>query len=166
MKKIILLVCLATLSLLNTFAQGTFNVPKNYTLKEADDYTQYEADMIEAAKWLEKTDLDKETYKRQEVNQFVIEWISGSPTVSIEITEQIANLYDKNPQLLGVYMANYTREYLENGEDATKESAIKVGLISMINVYKKGIEIKKNKELDKVSKMTDAQLDTYIKENF
>jgi hypothetical protein len=150
-------------SFIKVNAQKEFEVPQSVELKTKDDYAKYETAIIEAAKWLEETDLNKEADKRQQVNSFIIQWISGSPTVSVDITEQLAKVYGKNVQLLALYLASYSKEYLENKNTATKFSATKAGLISMMNVYKKGIEISKSKEMDKLIKMTsDNKLDEYI----
>ncbi|MEO5889443.1 MAG: hypothetical protein ABIQ31_04280 [Ferruginibacter sp.] len=63
---------------------------------------------------LKQTDLDKEKEKQRNVNAFVMQWITGSPIIS---------------------------------------------------VYKKGIEISKNKEMKKLIKLTDEKkLDDYIKD--
>lgn len=144
-------------------AQKDFEVPQSVELKTKEDYTKYENAIIEAAKWLEETDLNKEAEKRQQVNSFIIQWVSGSPTVSVDLTEQLAKVYGKNAQLLALYLGSYAKEYLENKSIATKFSATKAGLISMMNVYKKGIEISKSKEMDKLIKMaSDNKLDEYI----
>lgn len=47
-------------------------------------------------------------------------------------------LYGKNNELLVLYMGSYSSYFIEN-KNADKTSAIKAGLVSMINVYKKGI---------------------------
>ena len=85
----------------------------------------------------------------------------------MDISEQLGKIYGKNIQLLGLYLASYTRKVLENKSTATKFSATKAGLISMMNVYKKGIEISKSKEMDKLIKLTDDnKLDDYINDKF
>jgi hypothetical protein len=85
----------------------------------------------------------------------------------VDISEQLGKIYGKNIQLLGLYLGSYTRKVLENKSTATKFSATKAGLISMMNVYKKGIEISKSKEMDKLIKLTDDnKLDDYINDKF
>ena len=154
-------------SILTVQGQTKFEVPQNVELKTKDDYAKYETAIIDAAKWLEETDLNKEAEKRQQVNAFVLQWVSGSPTINVDINEQLGKIYGKNAQLLGLYLASYTRNFLENKSTATKISATKAGLISMMNVYKKGIEISKSKEMDKLIKLTDDnKLDDYINDKF
>ncbi len=167
MKRRVLLFVMTVLTALSAQSQTTFEVPKNVILKSDPDFEKYEKDVIDAAKWLEETDINKQVEKRQEVNAFVIKWISGSPTISVEVNDSLAKIYGENNQLLALYLASYTRNYLELKSQATKQTAIKAGLISIMNVYKKGIDIKKNKEMEKVIKLNEQnKLEDYIAKHF
>jgi hypothetical protein len=170
MKKInSLLPVLICMFVFNTdiLAQTKFNVPPNYELNVKEDYAKYEADIITASKWLEEIDHDRDEDKRKEVSAFVMKWIIGSPTVTIDLSEKISKLYGKNAKLLINYMAAYSAYWLQNKSAATKPAAIKAGLISRMKVYKKDIDIKKSKEMDKLIKLTEEnKLDQYISENF
>ena len=79
MKLILLTSVFATINFATLNGQTKFEVPQNVELKSKEDYSKDETTIIDAAKWLEETDLNKETEKRQQVNSFVIQWISGSP---------------------------------------------------------------------------------------
>jgi hypothetical protein len=167
MKKLLLSFAFVALITFSAIAQTKFEMPQNIQLKSDADYAKYEADIINAAKWLEETDLDKETKKRQEVNAFVMNWLTGTPNVSVDITEPILKLYEGNRELLAIYLASYSRNFLENKTSATKLTAIKAGLTSIVNVYKKGIALNKNKEMEKLVKSYDqGKLDEYIKIKF
>jgi hypothetical protein len=168
-KQKLLLFCLAfALTGVTTVrAQAGFEVPQNVVLKNKADYAKYEQAIVSAAKWLEETDLNKEPEKRQTVNAFVLHWISGSPIITVDINERLAKIYGKNLQLLAIYLASYARNYIENKTTATKFSATKAGLLSMMNVYKKGINIDKSREMNKLIKLeAENKLDDYINDNF
>jgi hypothetical protein len=148
------------------YAQTEFHVPENYVLKVAADYANYESDLVAASKWMEATDLDKEIDKRARVNKFMFDWTYGCP-FSIMMPLELGNIYGKNNELLIIYMAGYARYYIENKATATEFAEKKAGLISIMNVYKKGIDIKRSKEMEKVIKAdNDNTLDVYIKEKF
>jgi len=165
--KLITLIFILAITTTTISAQTKFEVPQNVELKVKEDYAKYETDMINAAKWLEETDLDKETVKRKEVGNFAMQWIMGCPTFNIDLTEQLTKIYGKNLDLLLLYMASYSRYFLENKTTATKPAGIKAGLLSIMAVYKKGILITKSKEMDKLIKATDDnKLDDYIKDKF
>jgi hypothetical protein len=155
------------ISILTVQGQTTFEVPQNVELKSREDYAKYENAIIDAAKWLEETDLNKEIDKRQKVNAFVMRWVEGSPTVNILITEKLIKICDKNTHLLGLYMASYSRFFLEHKGTATNLSAAKAGLLSIMIVYKKGINVTVNKEMDNLIELTNEnELDEYIDDYF
>jgi len=148
-----------------SFAQKKFDVPEKYEMNSAADYAKYEEAIINAARWLENTDLDKELDKRQKVNAFVLKWIAGSPTVTIELSEGIGKLCSKNEELFGIYLSAYSRSVLENKKTTTKFLATKASLLAILKVYRKGIGINKNKEMDRLSRMEeDNKLDAYIRD--
>ena len=156
----------ATFSTHISIGQTEFELPQTIQLNTKEDYANSEITLINAAKWLEETDLDKEADKRLKVNAFIIQWISGSPTVNIEITASLGKIYGKNLQLLPIYMASYARDIIEHKGTINKYTATKTGLISIMDVYKKGIEMIRSKEMDKIIKMSDSELDNYIGKNF
>jgi hypothetical protein len=159
-----LIICIAVVLTTygTTYAQTTFDVPENVVLKTPSDFSRYEQDVVKAAKWLEQTDINKETAKRKDVFTFVLEWISGSPDLTVEIKPALSKIYGDNADLLGIYLANYAASYIENKNKATTFSETKAGIISMMNVYKKGIRIKKSSEMEKLIKLNDKELDEYI----
>ena len=145
-------------------SQNKFELPKTIVLETEQDYKKYEGDIIKAAKWLEETDLDKETNKRKEINDFLMKWIMGTSAVTVEIKEPLINLCGENENLLALFAASYSRNFLENKKSATKFTATRAGITSMINVYKKGIAVTKSTELEKAIKLYDqGKLDQYIK---
>ena len=170
MKKITPFLVIITISLLSftgVSAQTKFEVPSDVQLNVKEDYAKYEPAIIAATNWLESNPLDKEPDKRKEVSAFVMKWIIGSPSVNVSLTEQLQKLYGKNASLLIIYMGSYTRHFLENKTTATQFSGTKAGLISMMTVYKKDIDITKSKEMEKLIKLTEEnKLDEYITEKF
>lgn len=170
MKKTIPFLASITLALLiftGISAQVKFEVPSNVQLNVKEDYAKYEPDIIAAANWLESTPLDREPEKRKEVSAFVMKWIIGSPSVNISLSEQLQKLYGKNASLLIIYMSSYSRHFLENKTTATQFSGTKAGLISMMTIYQKDIDITRSKEMEKLIRLTaENKLDEYIKEKF
>lgn len=157
-----LVLCFST----RAFSQQNFELPDNITLKEKEDYAKYEPVVIAASHWLEDTDMDQQQSKRRKVNEFMMQWIEGSPSVNIEINETLARLYSRNQQLLVIYMAAYARHVLENKNTFSKSSASKAGLQAMIKVYKKGIGVNSSREMDRLMNMTSSELDDYVSDFF
>lgn len=162
---------LAHLSVFNLKGQEKSVIPApNIPRLLADkDYANAEPAIIESAKWLKTTDLDKGKNKRYEIEAFVDKWIYGSSTYRKKAVyyKQLAYLTENNKDLFYVFHANYFRYYIESKENATHGNAIKAGLLSMLFVYNKGIETNKSVQLDQLSKINSSnQLDSYIKKYF
>lgn len=161
-------ICLAALaSVFFSFGNAqSFQVPANVKLDVKEDYANYEKDVIAAAKWLEATPVSKETEKRQEINAFIVKWISGSPSVTIEIDKLQMDVLDKNPQLLAMYMAAYARHVLENNYTSDKVKATTAAFKSVINLYKLGGDFKRNKNLRKlIERDKEGKLEDWVIEN-
>ena len=66
-----------------------------------------------------------------------------------------------------IYFAGFSRYYIEHKTEKPKFEAQKAGLISAMNVYKKGVGIKNSPELDQLVKLTEqGKLDDYVRNNF
>jgi hypothetical protein len=67
-----------------------FRVPKNYELKEKEDYEKYQADFLAGVNWLFKHSVSHDEKKRLKIEKFVTDWVSGSPTVTVELNYEVA----------------------------------------------------------------------------
>jgi hypothetical protein len=144
-----------------------FEVPKNYVLNIAADYAKYEKDIIACANWMENTPLNVDEQKRIEANTFLMKWLTGSPTVSINLNADIVvKCTDKNSDLLMLFLAGWTRYSLENNYSKDQQKGYFEGFKSMINVYNKGILIKKDKDLESLIALHNkGELEAWIKDN-
>lgn len=141
-----------------------FEVPADSpTTKE--EFIKTEKEMIAAATWLEATPIGTNMDKRIKVNAWVIAWISNSPTVTVEVRESIIKLFDKNPQLMAVFMAGYTKYCLENNYSKDVLQSNIAGIKSAITCYNLGGDVKKDKLLTKViEKDKEGKLEEWVKE--
>ncbi|HMO63119.1 MAG TPA: hypothetical protein PKC39_13090 [Ferruginibacter sp.] len=161
----VLFILLSISTACSVTAQVIFEVPQNVQLNVKEDYPKYTADIITAAKWLEETDLDKQPEKRREVTAFAMKWVLGCPMFDVMITEQLSKIYGKNQQLLALYLISYSAKMLETNNYSDKFTATKAAVTSMMNVYKKGIDMLKTKEMGKLIKLNEeGKLDDYIKQ--
>jgi hypothetical protein len=144
-----------------------FEVPVDVTLDAKEDYTKYEKDVIAATDWPEATPIKNDDSKRKKVSAFVFQWISGSPTVSISLDAGIAKLSDKNPELLMMLMAGYSRYALQNGYEKDQLKCFTAAMKSVINLYKKGGDVKKNKTVEKaIEADNEGKLTDWVGSNF
>jgi hypothetical protein len=162
--KLLLSATFALLLGITAFAQDRPQFPE---LKVKEDYAKAEPMFQQSTAWITETDLDKQQDQRLLSNAFIMQWISGSPTVSVQMGDHLIKALDKNPQLLMIYMANYATFCISNKVSDDKAAAAKAGLQAAIKVYQKGLAIVKNKALEKViAANDDNKLDDYIDKNF
>lgn len=147
-------------------AQQLPDLPGEKELRVKEDYVKYESLVKDVADWLEETDLDKQTDIRREAGGFIFDWVNGSPMVKIEISEDFFKMMEKNPHLTIIYMARYASYCIANNSYKDNVAPAKAGLMALVNVYKKGIGITKNKALEKLVSAADHnQLDDYIQKH-
>ncbi len=147
------------------FAQE-FEVPLNYELNAAADYAKYEKDIIDAAKWLKITPIDKEKPKHKDVYSFVINWVNGSPTVTVEIYEILIDFEKKNPGMLPLYMAFCSKYVLENNYSKDVRAKQKAALKDLIAVYKSNPSLKKDKKMEKLIKADEeGEMNVWLDDN-
>lgn len=158
----LLLFCLGLFCNGYSLAQS-FEVPQEYEFATKEDYGRYHQQIIEAAGWLETTPLDKEPEKRQQVNTFVFQWLSGSPEVSVELQEYVSLFSDKNPQLLLVFLGGWARCQLQHPDEADKKKFHTAGIESVLKAYEQG-GARKDKNVEKLLKCRDkGKLDNWVK---
>lgn len=143
-----------------------FEVPADYSLKVKEDYARYEKEVIAATDWLKATPLGEQQEKRKQVSAFLMEWISGSPTVNVEINPAILDFEKKNSGMLMLYMAASAKYVLANNYSTDMRAKHRFALQAMMDVYKTDKAIKKDKKMDKLIKATDeGKLDEWLEEN-
>jgi hypothetical protein len=149
----------------NSFAQD-FNVPESYHFSSKEDYATYEKDIIGAARWLLATPLNEQEAKRKEVSSFVVQWISGSPTVTIALYPIISDFEKKNQGMMMIYLASGARYVLENGYSKDNRAIEKAALLDMISVYQTGKGINNDKKMEKLIKAKEEnKLDDWLDHN-
>jgi len=142
-----------------------FEVPAVQIYNKGEDYKEYESKILECINWLEQTPLGEQEEKRQKANAFLLKWIEGSPDVTITVFGNVIKWADKNPDLLVLFMAGWTKYSIGHSytRDSVKGSV--AGLQAVIEYCKKGNGVKKNSELAKVFKADEqGKLEEWVKE--
>ncbi len=149
MNKIRSLVCLLFVSM-SLIAQEV-EIPKNLYLERAEDYKSTEQLFLNATEWLLNTPVSDNPTKRKEINAFLLKWMSGSPTVSIELVSGIVPL--TCAECLMSFMSGWTKYSLENNYSKNKVDGAVAGAENAISFYMKNKEeIGKSAEMEKLIK--------------
>ena len=156
MKKIILILALIICSSLEGNAQ-TFEIPKDYTFKVIEDFAKYEKDILPCIYWLESTPINADTLKRFAAENFFLQWVMGTPNLSLSMNAEFISQYIKNnPEFFTLFLAGWAKYSLEHKYSKDPIKGHYEGLKSIINVYRKGLSVKNNEEMDKLVKVFDA----------
>lgn len=157
------ILCLLLFLYFTALAQD-FQIPV-HPLSNKEDYTNSEKDVIAANQWLQSTPIGQQMDKRKMVNAWVMMWLTGSPTITINMREPVVKLFEKNADLLLVFLAGYTSYALEHSYSKDEVQAIIAGINAAINCYNLGGDIKKDKVLLKVIDINkEGKLEDWIKD--
>ncbi len=158
---VLLLVLVST----NSLIAQDFQVPTDVNFQTDQDFKNAEVDVVKAVNWLENTPVNMETDKRKDVNSFLMKWMTGTPNVSIELAQFQTDLTDKNPDLLMIYMAGWSKYAIENpSESSNKLECNLAGVKSVLKIYSNNVGkgVSKNKKIEKMLKMNDEELKAFV----
>lgn len=90
-------------------------------LEKPEDYSNYHQDVLHAIEWLQATPINSEKEKRNLVNGFLVQWMSGSPDVKITLRPGMIPFQDQ-PDHLMAFLAGWIKNSLTN--NVTKNDMI------------------------------------------
>ena len=150
MKKILLL-SLFILGFTCVKAQD-FELKKEYRFKTKADYKKYEPDIKQAIEWLEQTPPNEQVNKRDLVKALLLKWLTGSPSVSITISEDVVT-FMKCAECLIVFMGGWTKHALANNSKNQLQGNL-AGIEAVIKFYQKNKPILgKNRAIEKYMRL-------------
>lgn len=126
-----------------------------------------EKTILESIDWLEDTPHDQEADKRQMLNALLLQWLTDSKDVTVELNAIVLDYTKKNEDFLFIFMGGYARYCIQNNysKDALKGSL--AGLKSIIKVYKMGNGVKKDKNIEKLVELDNkGELEAWVNEKF
>lgn len=158
------LFALLTIIVSLTFSQNLFGqdlLSKLPSTKE--EFAASEKNVIATIDWLEKTPFNTEENKRKNQQALLFTWLSNSPTVTVELDENIVTFMKKNPDLLITFMGGWTKYCLQNNYSKDKVQGSIEGIKSVIRVYKSQT-LKKDKEVEKYIALEEkGELENWVK---
>ena len=139
------------------------NGEKTYELKNKEDYALYEDDIVKMTTWLIETPLSEEADLRKQINSFIVEWVSGSPKVSVELSEKTVP-YMKSGDCLALFMGSWSKYCIETNDYENALEACFSATKDVITFYTKNKkELGKNKEIEKLIVLKDkGELKSYL----
>lgn len=131
-------------------------IPEKFEPANASDYKEYEEDVLECIHWLKDTPIQESRETRKLANAFLLQWISGSPSVHIELREQVMSLVENNPDLLAIYLGGWTEYTLVSREIVPALEGHLKGMEAAVEFYEKNkATLKRDKGMEKLIKLKE-----------
>jgi hypothetical protein len=145
----------------NSFAQDSDLLDSLPGTKE--EFIKSEKKVLATISWLENTPLDQDTKKHQLQYALPTAWLTNSPTVTIRFNANVLDFTKKNNQLMMFFLAGWTKYSLENNYSKDEAKGSIAGIRFVIKVYKKGVGLKKDKEMEKIVQLDDkGELEKWV----
>lgn len=104
-------------------------------LETPEDYKNAEKWVLESIEWLQQNPVNSDLEKRQELNAFIIKWVSGTSAVSIDI---FADLSPADcPNCLIAFICGWIKYSLEHNYSKDKVEGALAGVERTIAFYEK-----------------------------
>ena len=121
-----------------------------------EEFTASEPKVIHTTNYLETTPIDKQGDEWRAQATIFTAWLANAPEVTIELNAKTGTFFKKNPELMMIFMAGWTRYVLQNGYSKDPVQGNVAGIKSAIKVYKLGNGLKKDKEMEKLIKIDES----------
>ena len=160
--KVLIFLLLATANLV---AQEV-EIPENIKLEKEDDYNKTEQLVLQSIDWILNKPISENPAKRKEINAFLIKWMSGSPTVSIELVSGLVPM--ECSECLMSFMSGWTKYSLENNYSKNKVDCALAGVERTIEFYDRNKStLGENSDIEKLIKRNKkGKLKKYIESKF
>lgn len=120
----------------NLLSAQEFIVPKNYSFTYPEDYKKYESEIAKCIDYLYQLPLDSQIVKRKEASAFFINWIYGTPDVSVVIYKDVIP-FITDQTLFEIFLCGYVKKVFELQDDKQLRACYQEGIIYVINYYEK-----------------------------
>ena len=140
---------------------------KDFTLNSEADFLRYEEDVVNGFLYLVKSPVTEKPDQRKALSKFLVEWVLGSPTVSIEASEKVAPYLYKDPTYLIHFLGGAAIYQIKTRDLTDKYKSYIAGTEFVIFFYNNNKKtLGKNKEIEKLIKLQKKdQLTAFIKKN-
>lgn len=126
---------------------GAPDIPDEFSLNTLEDYQQHEALLKKGLAWLLNTPLDEFVDERNEVNAFVLLWLSGSPYVKLEISSDVLPFLETDPDLIYPFMHGMALYKLNHGKCEDSIQLHAEGLRGVAKAVSQSHNVKKTRDI-------------------
>lgn len=129
------------------------DLPEEFVLDTPEDYPQYQELVIESLQWLLRTPLEEAVNLRAKHNAFDLIWLSGSPSVSIDINSKAMPFMENHEELFYTFMHGMAMYQLKHPDAEVNEIKLhSYGLKAVAEMVLKSYDIDMDPTLRKIIK--------------
>lgn len=155
MRRIIFIMLFILVNTVTICAQE-YNIPKDYKFETKEAYKTYESQIKETIEWLLQTPLGKEANKRRDAFKFLMDWIDGTPNVTVGLDQRIINFISVNPEMLVPFLSGWVKYSLDNDYSKDNIQCNKAGVEAVVTFYRKNKGyLKKDGNIEKYEKLIE-----------
>ncbi|HZF65165.1 MAG TPA: hypothetical protein VEZ55_11795, partial [Chitinophagaceae bacterium] len=116
-----------------------------------------------AAQLLLSTPMDKESLARLNAGQFLIRWMTGTPTYTFSIDAVATKISKGNKDLMLVYLAAMVKYCLDNPLESKNDNKVKFNTVQRVLDYCKEQGVNLKGELKKLNAASEkGELEKYL----
>jgi len=155
---------LASLILASTSLAQGLTIPKHYNLITESDFDKYEHTVTKCANFLINTPVNQKTNLRAEAAKFLIDYVSKSPTIKVELNQNVTP-FISNVELSTIYLASWVKSYSAQNHINNKEEFTIRAANETLNYYSANkSKIGKVSDIKKFLKLqANGKLENHIK---
>ena len=149
--KLLLLIPFLTVSNLFVSAQD-FTVP-NVKFDSTSDYALYNKDIVQCFNWLMSNPCNEDLGKRDSASRFLDNWIEGTPTITVTISQDVITYIDTSPDLVLIFMGGWVTNALSS-DDYSNETGSLAGTLAVLRYYSINKDfLRQDDHIDKLLKL-------------
>lgn len=165
MRLLFLILILGITSVVNAQYAHCPDIPVEYSWVEAADYAKDKEVVVRCIQWLCETPWGWEPEKRSVANAFVLEWIAGTPEITITVESSWIPSVDEHPELLYSMIHGMARYALKHPEIKDMEKLKTEGYKVVASIASQSKEMSSDREIKKLIKAHEkGKLKAWMKE--
>lgn len=127
------------------------DLPEKYRWITAEDYTKDRELVKKTLRWLCVTPLSEDIRVRALANAFVLEWLAGTPEITMNVRTKVLNFPDEHPELLLTFMHGMAYYALSHPKENNEVKMYEAGIKTVVDLSGQ------SKELSKLSRIKDFE---------
>jgi cellobiose-specific phosphotransferase system component IIC len=147
----------------NAFSQ-TLPPIANVQMTTKEDYRAKDSLALQVANYVLSTPSNENSVDRLSAASFLLKWMDGTPDYSFELSQNVLQYFQKDIDLMSVYMACMTAYALQNHAKDAKTITLNAVKLFVTYIDKSSNNVKMTSKLKKLSEANQkGELESFLK---